>query len=174
MSTGIVGKIEALAAAIEDMNRRVNSIVREAVVEEVFPDEGVARVTAQGLPSKKVPWVERAGPIRDWTPPGVGERVLLISPSGEAGRGVIFPGGFSDQFEQPHDQEAQSRRQIGDVSVTQSEDGFVIKAGGVTVTVSSAGLAIDSGQVTHNGTDIGDTHKHKDVTPGPSLTGEPA
>ena len=45
--------------------------------------------------------------------------------------------------------------------------------GGVSMTVSAAGVAIVGGTVTHNGRDIGDTHRHVDVVAGPDLTGPP-
>ena len=34
--------------------------------------EGLARVDAHGVVTKKVPWLERSGSIRQWTPPAEG------------------------------------------------------------------------------------------------------
>lgn len=50
---------------------------------------------------------------------------------------------------------------------------ITLKVGGVTVTISGAGLAIEGGTVTHNGVDIGDTHKHRGVLPGSGITDVP-
>lgn len=49
----------------------------------------------------------------------------------------------------------------------------IITVGGVTVDITPKGVAITGGMVTHNGVDIGDTHKHKD-SGGLGLSGTPA
>lgn len=48
-----------------------------------------------------------------------------------------------------------------------------IQVGGVNFTISSSGVNITGGQVTHNGRNIGSTHKHGDVEPGIGQTGTP-
>ncbi len=48
-----------------------------------------------------------------------------------------------------------------------------ISVGGVTFSVSASGVAITGGTVTHNGHDIGDTHRHKGVVHGSDITEEP-
>ena len=62
----------------------------------------------------------------------------------------------------------------------------VITKGGTRITIGDGSveivadvtikgrLDIDGAGVTHNGKDIGDTHRHTDVEPGGALTGEPA
>lgn len=64
-----------------------------------------------------------------------------------------------------------------------SSDGIAIEtagnpatftAGGVTMKFSSTGLEITGGTIKHNGKDIGDTHSHTGVMPGPANTGPPA
>lgn len=55
----------------------------------------------------------------------------------------------------------------------EGSDAIELKMGGVTLAVSDAGVAITGGSVTHNGTDIGDNHKHSGIRSGPSNTGNP-
>ncbi len=50
---------------------------------------------------------------------------------------------------------------------------ITLKVGGVSVTISSAGVAISGGSVTHNGRNIGGTHRHGDSTRGTDQTGTP-
>jgi len=57
--------------------------------------------------------------------------------------------------------------------VTIEAESVTIVTGGVTVTISAAGVAIEGGQVTHNGKDIGDTHKHGQVVMGAGISGVP-
>ncbi len=61
----------------------------------------------------------------------------------------------------------------GDINIT-SAASVNVTVGGVTFRVSADGVEITGGRVTHNGKDIGDTHKHTGVTPGGGLTGVPA
>ena len=134
----LIRRIGHLESMVNQQDRRQNNTIREGVVTEVFPDEGTARVDAHGVVTKKVPWLERSGSIREWTPPEKGERVILISPSGEPGQGMILPGGYSDQFPAPHNAGGEKRTTIGNVTVTQSGGSLVIQAGGVTVEISGA------------------------------------
>lgn len=47
------------------------------------------------------------------------------------------------------------------------------ESGGVSMTMTAGGLAIVGGTITHNGKDIGDTHKHTEVVPGGGISGPP-
>ena len=62
----------------------------------------------------------------------------------------------------------------GGTLLTLDASGATIVAGGVTFKVTGSGVAITGGTVTHDGKDIGKTHKHTGVTPGGALTGVPA
>lgn len=170
---GLIRRIEYLERTLNQVDRRTNNMMREARVTEIFPEEGMVKVDAHGVVSKKVPWLQRAGSIRDWNPPSKDERVILLSPTGEPGRGLILPGGYSDKFPQPHNASAEKVTVIGEVSVKQTGSSFVINAGGVTVTISGAGVVIEGGEVRHDDLNIGSTHRHRDVEPGSGTSGIP-
>ncbi|MBN9308724.1 MAG: phage baseplate assembly protein V [Devosia sp.] len=164
----LLDRIASLEAEVVRLQRRVNNTFREARVEELYPSEGLARVSAHGASSKKVPWLQRAGDIRDWDPPTVGERVMLISPTGEPGKGLILPGGYSSQFQQPHDKGGEAKRVVGDTSDLWTSDTRVIESPRI---ILRGKVTIEGPCVTHNGIDIGSSHRHQDVMPGPALTG---
>lgn len=169
----LVRRIEQLETVINQLDRRQNNSLREGRITEVFPDEGMAKVDAGGVISKKVPWLQRAGAIREWSPPTIGERVILISPSGEPGQGMILPGGYTDEFAAPHDKGGEKVVTIGDVTITQTDSAFVIAAGGVTVTISASGLKVSGGKVEHDGKNIGSTHTHGGIVRGSNDTDGP-
>ena len=170
----LLERIEYLESSINELDRRQNNMFREATVKEVLPDEGLAVVDANGIETSKVPWLERAGKIRSWQPPSVGERVVLFSPTGEPGLGMVMPGGFSDEFPAPHNKGGEYMQVIGGATIKQTGDAVEITVNGVTVKISGAGLEVTGGKVKHNDHDIGDTHKHTEVEPGGGLSGPPA
>ena len=61
---------------------------------------GARCVVAVGdIVTPPIPWIERAmGATRSWSPPSVGEQVLLICPEGELGLAVALRGILSDAF----------------------------------------------------------------------------
>lgn len=90
-----------LAGRIEQLDRRLNNIEREAKVIAVNAEKGLVKVRAHGLESAWVPWAEDGGEGRSWRPPAEGERVVLVSPTGEPGQGYVRTGGFSNQYQRP-------------------------------------------------------------------------
>lgn len=172
--------IEALIRRIEQLERtsqrlatRLNSMVREGVVEEVDATKGVARVDAHGIKTKMIPWMQQAGAINEWTPLSVGQRVTIISPGGDIGRAFILPGGYTEQTPQPHDESAQKRVVIGDCALTQSAGGLVLHVGGTTFTFSGDGFHQSGGKMQHDDKDVGKTHRHTDVLTGSEKSGPP-
>lgn len=67
----------------------------------------------------------------------------------------------------------------GSIHIDRAGGSVTVKSSGV-VTIEAGRIilrgpvAIEGASITHNGTDIGDTHRHRDVEPGPSFTGVPA
>lgn len=132
-------EIRELRGRQDDHDRRLNNLFREAKVTKVDGEKATAEVEADGLPSMAVPWLARAGKQKEWDPVTEGERVILISPTGDPGQGLILPGGFSDKFKQPHDKLGEHKRTVGDdVSVTTTDKSRTTKTKKVTVTVDEA------------------------------------
>lgn len=163
-------RIAQLEGMLVDMNRRMNNVMREGRVTDVDPETGLAIVDAQGGKSPPSPWLQRAGSIRDWDPPTPGERVILLSPGGDISRSMILPGGYSQQYGQPHNKLGEARRQIGAASDTFSGSQRVIEA---QLIILRGTVQIEGPGLTHNGVNVGDTHKHTDVMTGGALTGLP-
>lgn len=62
---------------------------------------------------------------------------------------------------------------FGENAITLDATGILQQAGASSIYTTTAGVAIVSATLTHNGVNIGDTHRHDGVTPGPGNTGEP-
>lgn len=185
----LVNRIAELERRIDDVDRRQNGLLTEGVIEEVDFANATATVLAEGIQTKKVPWLTRAGDINEWDPPTVGERVLIASPAGDHGRALILPGGYTDSVAAPHDQGGEFVRVTGDVRHTQtaevhkvevgdttveiSADGVTITVGGVSMEITSGGVTYTGGRIEHDGKNIGTDHRHDEVMKGAALTGEP-
>ncbi len=129
----VARRFAELEAAIEDLNRRLANVVREGRVTGVDYAGAVATVDMDGLPSTQMPWMQRAGDVKDWDPPTVGERVTVVSPTGDPARGLIFPGGWSNANPAPHDRGGER---------------FVRAANKIVLTVGTSELVIEPDKVT--------------------------
>ncbi len=60
----------------------------------------------------------------------------------------------------------------GSISVNKGSGTVTINSSG-PVKIAASEIILESGALTHNGTDISDQHKHRDVMPGSAESGEP-
>ena len=165
-------RIEELERVVNSQSRQINNLFREGRIVEVHPDKGTAVVEmfGDGSKTKQIPWLTQAGDINDFVPPSVGQRVIIASPTGEPGRAVIMPGGYSDQFQQPHDAGSEAMRKVGSSSdlMTGSKRRIVADEIEFIGNVRITGEVLE-----HNGRNVGDDHRHTDVKRGGDLTGPP-
>lgn len=184
-----------MSAEIAELQRRVANLFRVGKVTEI--DRAKARVKVQfdGVTSPWLPWsTGRAGTVRDWSPPAVGEQVCIVSPYGELGAGFVMPGGInSTDNAAPDNRENVHRIDIPSGGAFEIHVGgavILIDNGKAQITVGAKTLEISGGKMTFNGdveitgkvTTTGDviagsislqTHKHGGVMSGPALTGVP-
>lgn len=144
----IARRLAQLEAESENLRLRLDNILREGRVTKIDEETGKAEVDMHGLPSDALDISHRSGAIREWNPPAVGERVFVLNPSGEPGRGIVMPGGYSAEFTQPHKKAGESYKAVGETSVLQTPETVVYRAGGATITVHK------SGKVTLDGVEI--------------------
>lgn len=155
-----------LLMRLSDLERRIASIVRYGTITGVDPASARARVTFGGdTESAALPFsTSRAGGARVWSPPVAGEQVLVFSPMGDTGAGVIMGSVPSDAFPPP------------------SSDGGTYRIdlpGGVSISVAGGSISITApGDIILNGDVIADgisliSHVHSGVQSGGSNTGEP-
>lgn len=74
-----------------DLLRRLGDLAREGIVVSVDRLAGTAQVEfADELVTGDIPWLApRAGKTRIWSPPSVGECVLVLAPEADTSRGII-------------------------------------------------------------------------------------
>jgi phage baseplate assembly protein V len=123
---------------LTELERRVANTVRPGKVVKVDPAKGLVKLKVAELETGWLPWMTQAGDINAYIPPAVGQQMLLISPSGEPGQGWAAPGGFSNQFTQPHDQGGQMKITHGSV---------IIFTDGQKIHVTADHAVIEAGKV---------------------------
>lgn len=161
--------------------------IARATIKSVNDKTKLREMDVEALQGEKLPGVEHFESY------GLSAVPVASDGSGKAEAIVAFVGGsrshpvvvaWGDRRSRP------KGRQPGDVTLYHSggdeihmtESGMNIKSagnpitmslGGVTFKMSSDGLEITGGTIKHNGKDIGDTHVHTGVQPGPANTGPP-
>jgi phage gp45-like len=104
--------------------------------------------------------------------PIAGAKGLLLSPNGDPGQAYVL--GLEHPAHRPDI--PQGATAIYDHSgniVKLVGTGITISSGGVTMVISPAGVEITGGTITHNGKDIGATHRHGGVVEGNDDTDVP-
>ena len=162
-------QIAWIVRQIGEMQRRDRNRKRTGKVTEVDFDEGLARVEFRkedGEPylSPWLPWKEiAAGGIKSHIPPTVGEQVDVVSENGDLTDAQIDMSTPSNENPRPHNgpeavvEKGGTRLVIADDKVTLTTDHF----------------EINGSSITHNGREIGHTHKHTKTQPGGGLSGVP-
>ncbi len=185
----------AVMADPADIQRLIGDLAREGTVTSVDHAAGTARVQfADDLTTGDIPWLaSRAGSTRTWSPPAIGEQVVVLSPEADATRGIIIGSLSSDAHPHPANDAS---------SLTEYEDGArlgydpashaltAILPAGATVRIDADGGLSFKGSVTVDG-DIHSTgtitadsdvvaagkslknHVHLGVQAGSALSGKP-
>ena len=185
----------AVMADTADIQRLIGDLVREGVVVSVDHAAGTAQVQfADDLTTGAIPWISsRAGSTRTWSPPAIGEQVVVVAPEADTSRGIIMGSLSSDAHPHPANDET---------TLTEYEDGArigydpkshaltAILPGGATVRIDADGGLSFKGDLTVDG-DIKSTgtitavtdvfgagkslkdHVHLGVQVGGGLSGKP-
>lgn len=85
-----------------DLLRRLENLLRPGTIHSIDHASTRVRVSSGELLSDWLPWFERrAGDVRTWCPPSVGEQCLLLCPGGEMASGMVLVGLHSDSIAPP-------------------------------------------------------------------------
>lgn len=186
-----------------DIEQFAGDLVQIGTVATVDVAAATCTVAIGDLETGDLPWLAaRAGAVRLWSPPTVGEQVLLLAPDGDLANGVVLAGIWSDAFPPPSASADLLLAAFADgANLSYDQAAHVLSAtlpagatvsitapGGVTITADS-GVAITgdvsiSGDVTVTGTLTADTdvvgggkslkgHKHGGVAAGGAQSGPP-
>lgn len=143
-------------AALAELQRRVANLFRVGKVVEIDRAKARVKVEFNGVKSPWMPWsTGRAGAVRDWHPPSVGEQVCIVSPMGELGAGFVMPGGInSDAHAAPDSRENVHRLDIPSGGAFEIHVGgavILIDNGKAQIVVGGKTLQIAGGKMTFDG-----------------------
>lgn len=162
-----------MSAEIGELQRRMANLFRVGKIAEVNRATGRVKVTFQGVTSAWLPWMtSRAGAVKDWNPPSVGEQVCVCSPSGELEAGFIMTGSINYDGNPAPD----SRENVQKITLP-SGGSYEISVGGMTLTLAGGKLTLNgdievTGDVKAGAISLKD-HKHGGIVIGGDDTGVP-
>lgn len=181
--------------------RLIENLIRLGTIAAVQMKPPRVQVKTGSLTTGWLPWIAaRAGADREWNPPTAGEQVLLFSPSGQLGNGIVLTGLFSDHIPANGDREGLHRCTYRDGTVIEYDSiahhlNVTLADGGTTSLTSTGGINI-VGPINHKGdyTQTGNqnvtgkvvvtedviaanislvNHPHGNIMPGSGKTGKP-
>lgn len=167
-----------LSRKVADDARRNRNRKRFGRVVEVDAEKGLARIdlkadgASEPFRSAWLPWREQAmGSMRTHFPLSVGQEVVVRSENGDLTDAEIDTSLPTEDTSRPS--QSGSEYVLADVGDTR----IVVRGGEVVIATGTlkveAATLIEGDQLTHNGTDVGESHRHTDVEPGGALTGLP-
>ena len=85
-----------------EMGRQLANLVRVGKIAELDEANARVKVSTAGLTTDWLPWgAARAGKTRQWSPPQVGEQVVIASPYGDMAQAVVIGSLFQDDSPAP-------------------------------------------------------------------------
>ncbi|MDO8908911.1 MAG: phage baseplate assembly protein V [Pseudohongiella sp.] len=85
-----------------ELLRLIHNLIRLGTIDQVDHEAVRVRVKSGDNVTGWLKWISfRAGTTRDWSPPTVGEQVILFSPGGDLAAGIVLTGLDSDTHPAP-------------------------------------------------------------------------
>lgn len=179
----------ARCRTILDMNefaeqiRRLENMIRIGTIAEVDYRRAMCRVKSGNLLTNWLPWNSgRAGEDRSWSPPTVGEQVMVLSPGGDPARAVVTTSIYSTKHPAPDDKPETDHMRYRDGAIIEYDSTrhhlrISLPAGATTEIVADAGIDVKGdmrvdGDVIARGISLIE-HKHSDVKAGADVSGPP-
>jgi hypothetical protein len=165
--------VRTLLSRITELERRIGGMNMKGRVTDVDPATKKVRFEIgqdeDGNPVKS-PWVlvkQRAGALKIFSMPSVGELVEGTSDCGDIAQATVSPCHWTDDNQSPSDDGEIHKLTFGDVVFTLSSGGVLLEAGGVTYRFDGTGFVQQGGKQEHDGKNVGADHKHVSAPPGP-------
>ncbi|CCA91310.1 phage baseplate assembly protein V [Novosphingobium sp. PP1Y] len=172
-----------------DPEQLTGDVLRLGVIASVDHAQATCTVESGDVVTGDLPWIApRAGGLRVWSPPTVGEQCLLLSPEGDIENGVVIVGLYCDAFPAPSANPDLVHLEFDDGAVIAYDLAghaltVTLPAGGTATVDAPGGLTLNC-DVTVNGTLSASTdvvgagislkgHKHGGVQAGGAQTGAP-
>ena len=177
----LVAAVASLRRDLAALERKYNNTFVQGPVTDRDHEKGI-RIARDPKGKHKSAWRQPADLSgRTRALPDKGENVLLLQPHGDPEQGIVIGLGHSKAKKNPaKDIDNTVLLNEGGVRIEKQGDAALITAktikliaGGVTVAITGDGVAVTGGKITHNGKDVGDTHKHAGVTKGGAQTDPP-
>lgn len=187
----------AQSGTVSDLNdprRLIGNLMRLGTIDSIDLAQGTVRVRVGELLTGDIPFAApRAGAVRIWSPPSVGEQVLLFCPEGDIAAGIILGALYSDAHPAPtsdgtflidfadgtrisYDPQAHKLA----IALGASGAAEITAPGGVTLNadVTLNGTLDATGKITSADDVVGGgksltKHKHLAVQPGSGVSGTP-
>jgi phage baseplate assembly protein V len=109
----------------EEANRRIHNMLRPGRVTQISQDGSEVKVAyaldddGNDVETGWIPWTSRAGAVKIWSPPSIGEQVRIHSPSGDVSdHSWVDPGGFSNANPANHNKAGEYKKTVGQSSST--------------------------------------------------------
>lgn len=84
------------------LSRLIENLIRIGTIIEVDHANARCRVQLGAIESNWLAFIaQRAGNTQTWSPPTIGEQVIVFSPSGEPANGIVFTGIYSNAHAAP-------------------------------------------------------------------------
>lgn len=143
------------ALELADLARRLTNILRPGTVEAIDHAAARVRIRSGDILTDWLPWLTaRAGATATWSPPTVGEQVLLLAPSGNLAAAIVLPALYADAHPAPSTSPSKHVIKFPDGAVIGYDHatGHADITGVVTVTVHAAGsITLDAPATTVTG-----------------------
>ncbi|MHC8326020.1 phage baseplate assembly protein V [Pseudomonas sp. LB1P83] len=136
--------------------RLIENLIRYGTIAEIQMKPPRVRVETGKLTTGWLPWIAvGAGADKEWDPPTLGEQIILFSPSGQLGNGVVLAGIFSDHSPANGERAGLHRRTYRDGAVIEYDSithrlNAALPEGATSKLISQGGIHI-VGPITHEG-----------------------
>lgn len=139
---------------LSELNRQIANLVRIGSVAELDATNARVRLSVSGLTTDWLPWAAaRAGKTRTWSPPQIGEQVIMVSPFGDMGQAAVVGSLFQDESPAPaasKDQETTvypDGAKIDHNSATHTTNLTLNAAGTLNVTVGGSSIIMTTDKI---------------------------
>lgn len=97
---------------LSELDCRLTQMIRIGVIQDVDYEKAKVKVKIGENITDGRPWLTKAGRLKTWNPPVIGEQVLVLSPGGDFEQSIVLPSLYYNKFKAPSDQKEELKVEL--------------------------------------------------------------